>query len=111
MKIGSEAEGAAPYSVYPGEQYSAGPKERATNLHFEVSCGTDPSTFSRIAGQLCVMNKSPRKVTFIQTSDEDAFMEIYFDGITLQQAETLARKLDQMTVVSHVRICWPARII
>lgn len=64
----------------------------------------DPDVLSRVAGVCNLANVAPRRVTLERAADERVNIGIELDGISASTADSIRRKLLQLTCVTSVRL-------
>ena len=71
---------------------------------YSVEADPDPDVLARIAGVCNIANIAPRAVHFERTSEDRVKIRIDLDGISASTADSIRRKLLQLTCVSAVSL-------
>jgi hypothetical protein len=90
--------------VYAGDLSSpkAGDTVSEPLCFFDISADAEPGTFARIANVLNIANTAPNSVILEVRQVGRLSIYIEIDGISLLIAESIARKLSQLTDVLRV---------
>jgi hypothetical protein len=71
---------------------------------FSVDADPDPDVLSRIAAVCNLANVAPRRLSFERNADAGVQVSIELDGISASTADSIRRKLMQLTCVNRVNL-------
>jgi hypothetical protein len=93
--------------VYAGD-HDIGNKRRGLPLTeaygFEIIADADPDTLIRFAAQFVLSNKLPDRFDFSRIADGRVKATVELSGITDTLAESIRRKLEQLSCTETVRL-------
>ena len=104
--MSSETRTSAIADVYAGDiAQSGGPAISAAQVFaFRIEADAEPDVLARIAGICNLANSPPRRVVLERTARGEVLMEIDLDGISSHTADSIRRKLLQLTCVNSVSL-------
>jgi hypothetical protein len=79
------------------------PVEKGT-FRYVISGDAQPDLLLRVCTQLLLANELPTKVVMARQAPDRATIEIEFSGINALLAESISRKISQLTCVDGVHI-------
>ena len=102
--MGNQSRTPAVADVYAADtaQARAGGGADATCYMYCVQADPDPDVLSRVAAVCNLANVAPRRVTLERGVDQRICIEIELDGISSSTADSIRRKLLQLTCVTAV---------
>jgi hypothetical protein len=71
---------------------------------YSVEADPDPDVLSRVAGVCNLANVAPRRVSLERGADQRVKIDVQLDGISASTADSIRRKLLQLTCVTSVRL-------
>ena len=86
----------------PAQQDRAVPLTQTTHVFF-IEADADANVFSRVANQFNYANVAPSRVTLHEGAAGTLRMEVELRGVRPATAESICRKLEQLTCVVRVR--------
>jgi hypothetical protein len=90
--------------VYAGDTSSPNPADTANRgIHFfNIEADAEPGTFARIVNVLNIANIAPNRV-ILELKESDRTLSVYIElGVGLSTAQSIQRKLAQLTDVMQV---------
>jgi hypothetical protein len=96
--------------VYAGDDAlssSAKNTQEKCTFRYIVSGDAQPDLLLRVCAQLLLANELPTRVVLARQTPDRATIEIEFTGINALLAESISRKISQLTCVDGVRIWAP----
>jgi hypothetical protein len=75
---------------------------------FNIEAESEPGTFARIANVLNIANVAPNHVTLESRRNDGTMMICVELGVRLNTAQSIQRKLTQLTDVNHVDMSIPS---
>jgi hypothetical protein len=87
--------------VYAGD-LSAPDAPDQTLRYFHITADAEPGAFARIANVLNIVNKAPSSVVLERRGEGRLSVYAEIDGIGLATADSIARKLAQLTDIVRV---------
>lgn len=96
--------------VYAGDMSSPNavdPRNRGDHV-FNIEADAEPGTFARIANVLNIANVAPNRV-ILERNEDGRILSVYIElEAELNTAQSIQRKLSQLTDVIHVEMQNPA---
>jgi len=74
----------------------------ATCYVYRLQADPDPDVLARVAGVCNLANVAPRRVALARAADQQLSIEIELEGISGATADSIRRKLLQLTCVTDV---------
>ena len=104
--MSSETRTSAIADVYAGDlaQSRASALDSAQVFAYRIEADAEPDVLARIAGICNLANSPPRRVALERTAGGGVLMEIDLDGISSHTADSIRRKLQQLTCVTSVSL-------
>lgn len=104
--MSSDTRTAAIADVYAGDVASTGASRAsaAQVFAYRVEADAEPDVLARIAGICNLANVAPRRVTLDRLDRVSVLVEIELDGISAATADSIRRKLLQLTCVNGVSL-------
>ena len=104
--MSSETRTSAIADVYAGDlaQSRASALDSAQAFAYRIEADAEPDVLARIAGICNLANSPPRRVALERTAGGGVLMEIDLDGISSHTADSIRRKLLQLTCVTSVSL-------
>lgn len=93
------------FDLYSGTETSHGAQEGerlAYGFRFKVVADADPDVLGRVANQLNIANTAPASATLGRREDGTILIEIELRSISDSVADSIQRKLTQLTCVLSV---------
>jgi hypothetical protein len=94
------------FDLYSGSDNSHGngPLSRVPcAFRFRVEADADPDVLARVANQLNIANMAPAMASLAMREDGTVLIQIEFNAITAALAESIHRKIEQLTCVRTVK--------
>ena len=87
--------------VYAGDTAAARREAPGAVFSYDIRADVEPDVLARVAGVCNLANVSPLRVSYARTPGE-VHMTIELDGISAATADSIRRKLLQLTCVNAV---------
>lgn len=91
--------------VYAGDTAKTRPTEACAVFSYEIRAEVEPDVLVRIAGICNLANVAPRRMALLRAADEIQ-VQIELDAIAAATAESIRRKLLQLTCVNSVVLAY-----
>jgi len=91
--------------VYAGDTAKTQHAAAGTVFAYEIHADVEPDVLTRIAGICNLANVAPRRMNLVRAADEIQ-VRIELDAITAATAESIRRKLLQLTCVDSVALAY-----
>ena len=104
--MSSETRTSAIADVYAGDlaQSRAAALDSAQVFAYRIEADAEPDVLARIAGICNLANVAPRRVSLDRFERASVLVEIDLDGISIATADSIRRKLLQLTCVTSVSL-------
>jgi hypothetical protein len=93
--------------VYAGDTAAAKHEAPGAVFAYDIRADVEPDVLARVAGICNLANVSPLRVNYERNAG-DVHMRVELDGISAATADSIRRKLLQLTCVSAVVLVNPA---
>jgi hypothetical protein len=102
--MGNESRTTAIADVYAADTASVGADAGADgkSYTYSVEADPDPDVLSRVAGVCNLANVAPRRMSLERLAGDCVKIDIELDGISESTADSIRRKLLQLTCVTSV---------
>ena len=89
--------------VYAGDTAGAKPTPVAAVFSYDIRADIEPDVLARVSGICNLANVSPRRVNYLREAD-GVRIDVELDGIGAATADSIRRKLLQLTCVNAVSL-------
>ena len=93
--------------VYAGDTAAAKREAPGAVFTYDIRADVEPDVLARVAGICNLANVSPLRVSYARNAG-DVHMTVELDGISAATADSIRRKLLQLTCVNAVVLVNPA---